>query len=385
MHDLGIYIHWPFCIKKCPYCDFNSYQNQNYVENDWLIAYTNQIEFFSNFFYKNNINNKKLSSIFFGGGTPSLMDPIITEKIIEKAYKVFSFDKNVEITLEANPSSLEFKNIKYFKKAGVNRVSLGVQALNDTDLNFLGRVHNFYDVEKTLNLVLKTFNNSSVDLIYGLPRQKLSLWENQLNAFLNKFDVQHVSAYQLTVEKGTKFYDLEKKKKIRFLTNDKSLKFYTSTKNILTSYKFFQYEISNFSKTNHKSVHNNLYWKSENWIGLGPGAISRLWKNNHQRLEFENYKKPSSWLKNALSKNQSFKNFYQLENNILNDEILMMGLRLVDGIETKKIQNKCFMSSMVFKDLLEKKIIHLKGDHIFVDENYLIKLNTILKKFMSNY
>jgi len=385
MHDFGIYIHWPFCIKKCPYCDFNSYQNQNYVANDWLIAYTNQIEFFSNFFYKNNINNKKLSSIFFGGGTPSLMNPNIIEKIIEKAYKVFSFDKNVEITLEANPSSLEFKNIKDFKKAGVNRVSLGVQALNDTDLNFLGRVHNFHDVEKTLNLVLKTFNNSSVDLIYGLPKQKLSLWENQLNAFLKKFDIQHVSAYQLTVEKGTKFYDLEKKKKIRFLTNDKSLKFYTSTKNILTSYKFFQYEISNFSKTNHKSVHNNLYWKSENWIGLGPGAISRLWKSNHQRLEFENYKKPSSWLKNALSKNQSFKNFYQLENNILNDEILMMGLRLVEGIETKKIQNKCFMSSTVFKDLLEKKIIHLKDDHIFVDGNYLIKLNTILKKFMSNY
>ena len=385
MHDFGIYIHWPFCIKKCPYCDFNSYQNQNYVANDWLIAYTNQIEFFSNFFYKNNINNKKLSSIFFGGGTPSLMDPIITEKIIEKAYKVFSFDKNVEITLEANPSSLEFKNIKDFKRAGVNRVSLGVQALNDTDLNFLGRVHNFHDVEKTLNLVLKTFNNSSVDLIYGLPKQKLSLWENQLNAFLKKFDVQHVSAYQLTVEKGTKFYDLEKKKKIRFLTNDKSLKFYTSTKNILTSHKLSQYEISNFSKTNHKSVHNNLYWKSENWIGLGPGAISRLWKSNHQRLEFENYKKPSSWLKNSLSKNQSFKNFYQLENNILNDEILMMGLRLVDGIETKKIQNKHFMSSTVFKDLLEKKIIHLKDDHIFVDGNYLIKLNTILKKFMSNY
>ena len=385
MHDFGIYIHWPFCIKKCPYCDFNSYQNQNYVANDWLIAYTNQIEFFSNFFYKNNINNKKLSSIFFGGGTPSLMDPIITEKIIEKAYKVFSFDKNVEITLEANPSSLEFKNIKDFKRAGVNRVSLGVQALNDTDLNFLGRVHNFHDVEKTLNLVLNTFNNSSVDLIYGLPKQKLSLWENQLNAFLKKFDVQHVSAYQLTIEKGTKFYDLEKKKKIRFLTNDKSLKFYTSTKNILTSHKLSQYEISNFSKTNHKSVHNNLYWKSENWIGLGPGAISRLWKSNYQRLEFENYKKPSSWLKNSLSKNQSFKNFCQLENNILNDEILMMGLRLVDGIETKKIQNKHFMSSTVFKDLLEKKIIHLKDDHIFVDGNYLIKLNTILKKFMSNY
>ena len=182
MNNLGIYVHWPFCIKKCPYCDFNSYQNQNHVPNDWLKAYTNQINFFYNFFNKNKINEKKLSSIFFGGGTPSLMEPVIVEKIIERAYKLFGFKKNIEITLEANPSSLEFKNIVDFKHSGINRISLGVQALNDKDLNFLGRVHNFIDVEKTLNLVLKNFNNTSVDLIYGLPEQKLTSWEKQLNA-----------------------------------------------------------------------------------------------------------------------------------------------------------------------------------------------------------
>ncbi len=385
MNNLGIYVHWPFCIKKCPYCDFNSYQNQNYVSNDWLKAYTNQINFFYNFFNKNNINEKKLSSIFFGGGTPSLMEPVIIEKIIEKAYKLFGFKKNIEITLEANPSSLEFKNIVDFKHSGVNRISLGVQALNDKDLNFLGRVHNFIDVKKTLNLVLKNFSNVSVDLIYGLPKQKLTSWEKQLNAFLKKFELQHVSAYQLTIEKGTKFYDLYKKKKLNHLPNEKSIRFYNITKNLLSFNNFMQYEISNYSKSNQQSIHNNLYWKSENWLGIGPGAVSRIWKNNCKRLEFENYKKPSSWLKNALSKNQSFKNFYELEKRILNDEILMMGLRLNDGIEINKFQNNDFMTTNIFKKLLEKKIIHLNSNRLYVDEKHLIKLNVILEKFMHSY
>ena len=208
MNDLGLYIHWPFCIVKCPYCDFNSHKISNYNENDWLNAYLDQIDFLKSFCSENLIQTCKLSSIFFGGGTPSLMKPIIIEKVIEKAFITFGFKDKIEITLEANPSTIEFKDINAFKHSGINRISLGIQSLNNNDLKFLGRIHEFFDIKNTLNQVLNVFENTSVDLIYGLPNQSLSNWEKELNSFLTNFKLQHISAYQLTIEKGTKFFNL---------------------------------------------------------------------------------------------------------------------------------------------------------------------------------
>ncbi len=385
MNDLGLYIHWPFCIEKCPYCDFNSHKVSKHIPEDWLKAYLNQITFFFEFLKKNNIKRKKLNSIFFGGGTPSLMKPKIIENIILKLEKLFGFEKNIEITLEANPSKLEFKNIIDFKKSGINRVSLGIQALNDLDLKYLGRIHNFSDSEKILDLVSKIFKNISVDLMYGLPKQNIFLWEQQLNKFLNKFKIHHISAYQLTIEKGTKFYDLEKKKLLQMLSETKTTEFYNLTKNIILSYNYEQYEISNFSQERFNSIHNKLYWKSDNWIGIGPGSVSRLWNNKQERIEIINYKKPSTWLKNSKLNQQKFNKISFLDKRVLNDEILMMGLRLNKGIEIERIQDLSFMKTLAFKKLVKRGVIHKKNDFIYVDEKYLIKLNAVLNQIINNH
>ena len=172
MNKFGIYIHWPYCISKCPYCDFNSHKIKNYDPNEWLSAYENQIKYFKEYLISQNFKNIKLSSIFFGGGTPSLMPPKLVEKILLFINKLFNFDKDIEITLESNPTNLELNKISDFKLAGVNRISLGVQGLNDTDLKYLGRLHNASETFVILDLMQKIIDNISVDLIYALSCQK---------------------------------------------------------------------------------------------------------------------------------------------------------------------------------------------------------------------
>ena len=310
MNRLGIYIHWPYCISKCPYCDFNSHKIKIYDSNEWLSAYKNQIKYFKEYLVSQNFNNIKLSSIFLGGGTPSLMPPKLVEKILLFINKLFNFDKNIEITLESNPTNLELNKISDFKSAGVNRVSLGVQGLNDTDLKYLGRLHNASETFVVLDLMQKIIDNISVDLIYALSCQNLEIWNHELQTFLNNFSIKHLSAYQLVIEKGTKFYHLFNRGELKTVSDSLYKDFYFSTKNILKQNKFDQYEISNFSKPNFFSKHNTIYWKSDNWIGVGPGAISRIWNDKKERIEFENFKKPETWLKNCLQKkNKSKKNF----------------------------------------------------------------------------
>ena len=289
MNKLGIYIHWPYCISKCPYCDFNSHKIENYNPNDWLVAYKNQIKYFKDYLTTQNFRNKNISSIFFGGGTPSLMQPKLIEQILFFINKLFNFEKNIEITLETNPTNLELNKVNDFKLAGVNRISLGVQGLNDVDLKYLGRLHNSSDTFNILDVMQRKIDNISVDLIYALSCQNLETWNSELQIFLDRFSIKHLSAYQLVIEKGTKFYDLFKKGELKTVSDNIYKQFYFSTKNILKENKFDQYEISNFSKPNFFSKHNTIYWKSENWIGIGPGAISRIWSGKKERIEFENF------------------------------------------------------------------------------------------------
>ena len=343
MNKLGVYIHWPYCISKCPYCDFNSHKIKDYDQNEWLIAYKNQIKYFKEYLTFHNFENIKLTPIFFGGGTPSLMPPKLVEQILSFINKLFEFEKNIEITLESNPTNLELNKISDFKLAGVNRISLGVQGLNDTDLKYLGRLHNTSETFNILDLMQKKIDNISVDLIYALSCQKLETWNNELEAFLKKFSIKHLSAYQLVIEKGTKFYDLFKKGELKTVSDSLYKQFYFSTKNILKENKFDQYEISNFSKPNFYSKHNTIYWKSDNWVGIGPGAISRVWNDKKERIEFQNFKKPETWLKNSMSKNISFKKILKINLDVTEKEILMMGLRLNKGIDLKKLKNVTFL------------------------------------------
>ena len=377
---LGLYVHWPFCLSKCPYCDFNSYTISEYDKIEWLNAYLNQLNMIREFYEKNNLSLTKLTSIFFGGGTPSLMEPKIIEKIINKSLKVFGFNDDIEITLEANPSSIEFKNIKEFKSSGINRLSLGVQSLKNEDLSFLGRLHKIEDTKKIINVANKVFNNISIDLIYGLPFQNIKNWKNDLNNFLSEYDLNHISAYQLTYEKGTKFYHMYKKNDLKKITNKESLKFYCSTVEILENYNFKQYEISNFSKKSYQSKHNQLYWNSDNWFGIGPGAISRFWNNKSERIEIQNFKKPQTWIQRILKDEKSFKKIVKIESEVSDKEILIMGLRLVDGININKFNKKEFLYSNTFKYLTKNNIVKIEDQKIFINKADLVKLNYILMK-----
>ena len=385
MSKFGVYIHWPYCISKCPYCDFNSHKLKNHDPNDWLKAYKNQIKYFNEYFAIQDMKSIKLSSIFFGGGTPSLMQPRLVEQILLYINKFFNFDNNIEITLESNPTNLELSKISNFKSAGINRISLGVQALNDTDLQFLGRLHNALDTFKILNLMQKKIENLSVDLIYALSCQNLETWNNELEVFLKRFSIKHLSAYQLVIEKGTKFYNLFNKGKLKTVSDSLYKQFYFSTKNILENNQFNQYEISNFSKPDYSSKHNAIYWKSENWIGIGPGAISRIWNNKKERIEFENFKKPETWLKNCLYKKINFKKNLKINFNTTEQEILMMGLRLNEGIDLNKLQNKTFLYSQEMSKFQKEGIIIIKRNNLSINEDYFNVHDYIVRKIIDNY
>ncbi len=385
MSKLGIYIHWPYCISKCPYCDFNSHKLKDYEPNNWLEAYKNQIKYFKEYLIIHDFNSKNLSSIFFGGGTPSLMQPKLIEQILIYINKLFNFDNNIEITLESNPTNLELNRISDFRSAGVNRISLGVQGLNDTDLKFLGRLHNSLDTFNILDLMQKKINNISVDLIYALSCQNLKTWNRELQTFLNRFSIQHLSAYQLVIEKGTKFYDLLNKGKIKIVSDSKYKQFYFSTKSILEENKFNQYEISNFSKPNYFSKHNSIYWKSENWIGIGPGAVSRIWNDKNERIEFQNFKKPVTWLKNCLHGKTNFKKNIKINTDISEQEILMMGLRLNEGLDLNKLQNKTFLYNDDVLKLKKKGIIKIEKNNLRINEDYFNVHDYIVRKIIDNY
>ena len=385
MNRLGIYIHWPYCISKCPYCDFNSHKIQNYDPNEWLLAYENQIKYFKEYLVSQNFKNIKLNSIFLGGGTPSLMPPKLVENILLFINKLFNFDKNIEITLESNPTNLELNKISDFKSAGVNRVSLGVQGLNDTDLKYLGRLHNASETFVVLDLMQKIIDNISVDLIYALSCQNLEIWNHELQTFLKNFSIKHLSAYQLVIEKGTKFYHLFNRGELKTVSDKLYKEFYFSTKNILKDNKFDQYEISNFSKPNYFSKHNTIYWKSDNWIGIGPGAISRIWNNKKERIEFENFKKPETWLKNCLQKKINLKKILKINFHVSQQEILMMGLRLNEGVDLNKLQHRTFLNNDELLNLKKQGIINIRKNKLMINENYFNVHDYIVRKIINSY
>ena len=385
MNKLGIYIHWPYCISKCPYCDFNSHKIKNYDPDEWLSAYENQIKYFRDYLASQNFKNIKLSSIFFGGGTPSLMPPELVEKILLFINKLFNFDNNIEITLESNPTNLELDKISDFKSTGVNRISLGVQSLNDTDLKYLGRMHNASETFVVLDLIQKIIDNISVDLIYALSCQNLEIWNRELQTFLKNFSIKHLSAYQLVIEKGTKFYHLFNRGELKTISDNLYKEFYFSTKNILKDNKFDQYEISNFSKPNFFSKHNTIYWKSDNWIGVGPGAISRIWDDKKERIEFINFKKPETWLKNCLQKKIKLKKRLKINFDAAEQEILMMGLRLNEGVDLNKLQHRTFLNNDEVVHLQEQGIINIRKNKLMINENYFNVHDYIVRKIIDNY
>ena len=264
--SLGIYIHWPYCRSKCPYCDFYKQVCKNVPQDEIVSDYLKELDY-----YHQLTSTRKVGSIFFGGGTPSLMEPKQISRLIDYIAKQWSLDSKVEISLEANPNSDYPQMFQNLHQAGINRLSLGVQALNDEDLRFLGRTHNLKQAYQAIDEVLQNFDNHSIDLIYARPKQILSAWEGELKQAV-ALGFKHISLYQLTIEEGTVFA----KKGILPLDEDLATEMYLLTEDILAPLGYHKYEVSNYAQAGFESKHNLLYWTGGEYIGVGPSAHGRL-------------------------------------------------------------------------------------------------------------
>lgn len=329
--EISIYIHWPFCTKKCPYCDFNSYVSKDIDYKNWLEGYLNSINNQREFF-----KNKKIKSIFFGGGTPSLMQPEMIFSLIDffsKHNLKNGFGEIKEITLESNPSTFEIERFRDFKQAGVNRLSTGIQSFNEDSLKFLGRNHNSSEAIRALEESNKIFDRTSFDLIIGLPNQTLSDWKKELD-FALQFFKEHLSIYQLTIEEGTPFF----RREIPEAKEEVGEELYMHTLKTLEKRDIFQYEISNFSTKGSESIHNINYWKGGEYLGIGPDAHGRIYFNNKWYATKE-YVNPKTWLEYSkvsnTNNNSLFSEFEEINNKERFEELVITNLRVNSPIDSK--------------------------------------------------
>jgi len=319
----GLYIHWPYCVSKCPYCDFNSHVAAHIDHAQWADAYERELER-----VHRESPERRVSSIFFGGGTPSLMAPDTAARVIDKAQALWGLDDNVEITLEANPTTVETDTFANFRQAGVNRLSIGIQSLRPDDLSFLGRAHSVDDGFRALELAAKTFDRYSFDLIYARPGQSLSDWQAELTQALS-LSAGHLSLYQLTIEPGTPFY----RDGVPAAEEDLGADLYDLTQDLMEQAGLPAYEISNHACPGQESRHNLVYWQGDDYVGIGPGAHSRL---NAQAIH--QIYKPDLWLHGVFEKGSAEQKRKKLTADDRGVEVLMMGLRLRDGIEAHKFK-----------------------------------------------
>jgi len=322
--DLGIYIHWPFCEKKCPYCDFNSHVSGNIDHLKWLSAYLNELRYHANL-----TSGRIINSIFFGGGTPSLMKPYVVEKILDEIHSLWSCSNDIEITAEANPSSSETQLFSDFKTAGINRVSIGVQSLNNRSLDFLGRLHGANEAKNAIKVATKIFPRVTFDLIYALPGQSRLAWKRELSQAI-KLARGHLSLYQLTIEPGTEF----SKNRIGVANERDGAALYELTQEITDRENLPAYEISNHAKKGQESRHNLTYWKSGDYLGIGPGAHGRITNSTKTEI-MHNYRQPDMWLNFAIKRKYGQQKRSTLNQTERRDEIILMGLRLIEGISLK--------------------------------------------------
>jgi len=326
----ALYIHWPFCASKCPYCDFNSHVADTIDHTIWHESYITTLRY-----YADLLPDRQITSIYFGGGTPSLMHPDTVQAIIDETQKLWHIDNNIEITLEANPTSVEIDKFAAFRIAGVNRVSLGIQALNDKDLKFLGREHSVDEALKALDIAQTTFDRASFDLIYARPQQTLAQWETELHRAA-ALAQGHLSLYQLTIERNTPFYMAHAKGEFTLPKDMLAVNFYRITQDILTAANLPAYEVSNHAADGQESRHNLMYWNYEDYIGIGPGAHGRITIDGKKHATRE-HSAPQIWLDKTIKNGHAHHPFEPLTEREQALERLMMGLRTRTGIRTESV------------------------------------------------
>jgi oxygen-independent coproporphyrinogen-3 oxidase len=323
----GVYIHWPFCLSKCPYCDFNSHVHREPIDEPrWVRAFASEIAATAA-----RVPGRSVSTIFFGGGTPSLMRPATIAGVIEAIARHWRIAPDVEITLEANPTSVEAERFRGYRAAGVNRVSLGVQALEDRDLAALGRTHSAREALDALGVARAVFDRYSFDLIYARPDQTPEHWSSELRTALAQAG-EHVSLYQLTIEPETPFAALHAAGKLRPPDEDTARILYDVTQDICAAHGLPAYEISNHARSGGECRHNLIYWRGHEYAGIGPGAHGRL-EIAGERHATATEKRPEAWLAQVEKDGHGVVAEEVLTSAEHADEYLLMGLRLAEGID----------------------------------------------------
>ncbi len=375
---LALYIHWPFCVSKCPYCDFNSHVRESVDQAAWREALLADLAHEAAL-----MQGRSLGSIFFGGGTPSLMEPATVAALIAAAQRHWVCADDIEITLEANPSSVEAARFADIAAAGINRVSLGLQALDDETLHFLGRAHDVAEGLSALDIAQREFARVSFDLIYARPGQSLAAWETELRRALN-FGTGHLSLYQLTIEPGTRFAALAAKGALALPDGDAAADLFEATRALTAEAGLPAYEISNHARAGEESRHNLTYWRYGDYAGVGPGAHGRRLAHATER-----HRKPENYL-SALTRNgHGIKAETALDPATRATEALLMGLRLREGVDLARIAALTGMAKAALVDeaavtrLGAQGLLRRDGDRLMVDERGMLLLDAILPQVVA--
>ncbi|MEX3010960.1 radical SAM family heme chaperone HemW [Hoeflea sp. TYP-13] len=328
----GIYVHWPFCAAKCPYCDFNSHVRHQAVDQPRFVgAFQREIRQM-----RAMTGTREVTSVFFGGGTPSLMEPHTVDGILSAIGNAWHMPDDIEITLEANPTSVEAERFKGYRTAGVNRVSLGVQSLDESDLKVLGRMHTVDEALTAIELARSTFPRLSFDLIYARPGQTVTGWELELKQAIG-YAADHLSLYQLTIEQGTPFYGLHRSGKLKVPDEDLSADLYQATQELTEKHGLPAYEVSNHAEPGAESRHNLTYWRYGDYVGLGAGAHGRLTSHNG-KVGTVNKRIPEDWLRQVESLGHGMESEERMDSDAQADELMLMGLRLREGMDLARWQ-----------------------------------------------
>ena len=382
MEPLGVYVHWPFCHSKCPYCDFNSHVQEAVDHVRWRNALLREIEHSSE-----NAPQRPVTSIFFGGGTPSLMPPETVAAVIERIEILWGLDDEVEITLEANPTSVEAHNFSYLAQAGVNRMSLGIQSLDNEVLRFLGRSHDAMEAITAIETTARLFDRYSFDLIYARPNQSLLDWHRELDRALT-FAGSHISLYQLTIERGTPFHGQWRQGRLMPLADDIAAKMFAHTREWLKEAGLPDYETSNHSAPGAECRHNLIYWRYGDYIGIGPGAHGRI-SIDDTKHAVERRKNPERWLAAVEKTGHGTRNSEPLDLNDRLTEMIIMGLRLREGIPTDRFLReigsniKACIPNHALAELIEAGLLRNDESALRATEEGHLHLDTVIKRLLS--
>jgi len=378
----GLYVHWPFCLSKCPYCDFNSHVRERIDQRRWRDALLRELAH-----YAAQTRSQSLTSLFFGGGTPSLMEPETVGAIIAAAGKLWRVAPDLEVTLEANPTSIEAGKFRAFRDAGINRISIGVQALDDRALAFLGRQHSASQAIQALEIGRSTFDRMSFDLIYARPEQTLAEWQRELTAALGLAG-GHISLYQLTIETGTAFEQRFARGDFQLPDDETQAALFDWTASRLGDAGLPAYEISNHARPGEESRHNLTYWRYGDYVGIGPGAHGRITVDG-RKFATRQHRAPEAWLDAVERDGHATRQRDEIATAERLNEMTMMGLRLAEGIPLERF---CAESGLPFDQTLDpRKLTRLiEGGFLAIEAERLratpegrARLNAVLGELLA--